>query len=461
MKKISILLCMVIQVFIVRAQPDAAIQSYMNTNHIPGCAAVVLKDGRIVYENYFGYANFQTSQLVSANSIFMLASISKTITATALMNENENGAFNLNDDVDNNLPFTVRNPNFNSVPITYKQLLTHTSSIQDDWGTLNSAYVSGDSPISFYDWFNGYLVPGGAYYTANNYYNYAPATTYNYCNESSALCGYLTAQLSGQAFDSYCNDSIFTKLCMDNTSWLLSGLDTTKIVRPYSYVNSNYVDNGLYGYPDYPDGQLRTTAISLAKFMEMHINSGIFDSNRVLDSLTVNNMRTIQFPSIQADQGLIFYTFDDLGRTIWGHSGGDAGVSTNMYFDLADKTGVIVLTNGEEDPYPITQLLFNYASGIPSGTGPLLTCNTTTTSIETIMEPVNISIYPNPVSKILWIEGNDHILGNIYNSFGQLVLTGSNQNNVNIENLPRGLYFIEIKNSISLNKIKVLKFSKE
>lgn len=459
MKKLFILLWAVFQGFAALSQPDAFIQNYMSTNHIPGCAAIVLKDGRIIYEKYFGKANLQTNQLVSANTIFMIASISKTITATALMKENENGAFNLNDDINVHLPFSVRNPSHNTIPITYKQLLTHTSSIQDNFGQVNLV-VNGDSPISFNTFFGGYLVPSGIYYHPNNYYNYAPATTWNYCNVGAALCGYLTSQLSSRAFDGYCNDSIFTPLCMDNTSWFLSGLDTTKIARPYSYSGSNYTDNGLYGYPDYPDGQLRTTATSLAKFMQMHINYGKLGTTRILDSLTVKNMRTIQLPSIKATQGLIFYKIDTIGRTLWGHEGIDSGVHTNMFFDLADRTGVIVLTNSDADPFPITQQLFNYALGIPAGTGTLLTCSTT--GVETIQaSDDNVTIYPNPVSNFFHVSDVDYVFGAIYNSCGELISTASNQNNINIANLTSGLYFIEIKNAQSLNKIKVLKFIKE
>lgn len=364
---------------------DSLITNYMNTNHIPGCATLIVKDGNIVFEKYYGYANLQTGQLVNPNTIFMLASVSKTILGATIMNVQENGGFNLNDSIDNYIPFPVRNPNFPEVPITFRQLMSHVSSINDDWYVLQPLYVLGDSPIGFYDFFYGYLVPGGTYYSGYNYNNWAPETTFNYCNVGAALCGYLTELISMVPFDEYCNDSIFSPLCMDNTSWFLSGLDTTKIARPYFYWDSIYYDYGLYGYPEYPAGQLRTTLISLAKFMQMHMNYGIFDSCRILDSVTVSTILTVQFPEITINRGLFIRKYPNDSNEIWGHQGGDVGVSTEMAFNMTEKTGVIVLSNGHGTIHPITLELFNYAQSIPVGTGTVLNCDFVTTFTQSFI----------------------------------------------------------------------------
>ena len=358
---------------------DSLITCFIIENHIPGCAAMIVKDEKVVYEKYFGYANLHTGQLVGPNTIFMLASVSKVITGSAIMNVQENGGFDLDDSVNAYLPFPVRNPYFPDVPITFRHLMSHVSSIQDDWYVLQPLYITGDSPIPFYDFFYGYLTPGGGYYSGNNYNNWEPETTFQYSNVGAALCGYLTELITTEPFYDYCNDSIFSPLCMDNTSWLLSGLDTTLIARTYYYWNGIYYDFGLYGYPDYPAGQLRTTLISLAKFMQMHMNYGIFDNNRILDSATISNILTVQFPEITINRGLFIRKYPNDTNEVWGHRGSDVGVNTEMVFNMNEKTGVIVLSNGSTSIHPVTELLLDYALTIPEGSGTTLDCNFTST----------------------------------------------------------------------------------
>ena len=114
----------------------AFIQTIMNTYSIPGLSIAVIKNQNIVWENYFGYANISDEVLVDENTMFILSSVSKTITATALMQLFEDDLFELEDDIDNYLPFNVNHPDYPFIPITFKMLLSHTSGIQDNWGVM-------------------------------------------------------------------------------------------------------------------------------------------------------------------------------------------------------------------------------------------------------------------------------------------------------------------------------------
>jgi CubicO group peptidase (beta-lactamase class C family) len=110
---------------------DSFIVAQMNSQHVAGLAACIVKSGRVVWNGNYGFADIARNKPVTDSTIFMLASISKTVTATALMQLYEAGRFQLDDSVNGHLPFAVRNPNFPSVPITFRMLLTHRSSIQD------------------------------------------------------------------------------------------------------------------------------------------------------------------------------------------------------------------------------------------------------------------------------------------------------------------------------------------
>jgi CubicO group peptidase (beta-lactamase class C family) len=190
----------------------------MATYHIPGVAACIIKKNRVAWQGYYGLANISLNTNITDSTIFMLGSISKTVTTTALMQLYEAGRFQLDDSVDKYVRFEVRNPNHPSVPITFRMLLTHTSSIGDNWAVLSNLYVMGDHPLSLGTFLRRYLLPGERYYSLGNFYRYAPGTTWNYCNVGAALCGYLVERISGIPFDQYCRDSVFVPLRMARTA---------------------------------------------------------------------------------------------------------------------------------------------------------------------------------------------------------------------------------------------------
>ena len=121
------------------------IESTMETHLIPGLSISIIKNNDIVWEKQLGYANIINNIPVDENTMFILSSISKTVTATALLQLFEEGLFNLDDDIDNYLPFNVNHPDYPLTPITFKMLLTHSSGIKDNWNVMT--YYDGDSEL--------------------------------------------------------------------------------------------------------------------------------------------------------------------------------------------------------------------------------------------------------------------------------------------------------------------------
>ena len=151
------------------------IESTLDTYLIPGLSISVVKDESIVWEKHFGYANIEQNILVDENTMFILSSISKTVTATALLQLFEDNLFMLDDDIDDYLPFDVNHPDYPFVPITFKMLLSHTSGIQDNWSVM--PYYDGDSELELSYYLSQYLNPGGEFYNANaNFTNASPGT---------------------------------------------------------------------------------------------------------------------------------------------------------------------------------------------------------------------------------------------------------------------------------------------
>ncbi len=176
-----------------------------------------------------------------------------------------------------------------------------------------------------------------------------------------ALLGYLVESISGIPFDEYTRLNIFKPLGMTSTGWHLADLGSAPIAMPYR-CNDNSSDGtstivyhpfGQYGYPDYPDGSLRTSARQLARFLGAIMNGGKLGGVRILEASTVQAMLIPTGPLTPWATGLGWRTYcDENGVSYWGHYGGDRGVSTAMDFRPSDGTGVIVLANGNYDDLP-------------------------------------------------------------------------------------------------------------
>ena len=330
-----------------RTDLDTDLRALMRAARVPGLAACIVRDGQVAWAGAYGWANIAHGRRTSTDTVFMLASISKTVMATAVMQSVEDGLLDLDADVGDVLPFAVRNPRHPQAPISLRMLLTHTSSIRDDWPTIIPFYTHGDSTIALGDYLRRYLSPGGDLYRPHrSYAPWRPGARYDYCNIGAALAGYLVEAASATPFDVWCEQRIFEPLGMVATSWHLSGLDRTRIAMPYHDRDGTFVAYGQYGYPDYPDGELRTSAPQLARHLLAFIGLGAFDGARILQAATVREMRRAQVPTVAHGQGLIWYRFTLRGMPLMGHNGGDSGVATQMYFRPSDGTGVIALANG-------------------------------------------------------------------------------------------------------------------
>jgi len=327
------------------------VQEEMSFQKIPAMSLLIFREDRILYEKYLGNSNLQQNTPLSEEHLFLLASVSKMITATALLQLYEDGLFRLEDNINDYLPFQVSNPGKNS-PITFKMLLTHTSGIADGSALDNQYYYGEDSPVALDYFMENYLVPGGAFYKASeNFHDIEPGSDYMYSNVGSALIGVLVAQLSNKDFNTYCKENIFNPLNMSHTFWRLdeSVQSNYGIVQPYNYTNNQFESIQHYTFTDYPNGGLRSTGKDLFKFLHAFVQGGNSNNYPLLNSSTVEMMNSPQISSIDNEVGLHLFLMDR-NNELWGHDGGEQGVATIVAFNKETKTGVIILTNqGDAD----------------------------------------------------------------------------------------------------------------
>jgi CubicO group peptidase (beta-lactamase class C family) len=333
--------------------------SYLRSLDVPGLAAGIVKDGELVCASGAGMADIEKEIEVTPQTLFLVASVSKTVTATALLQLHEQGKFQLDDDVNRYLPFKVKIPAAPNVPVTVRQLLTHTSSIKDngayincpdtcDYGSDLIRFVTqgADSPIALKDFTRGYLEENGIYYDKKkNFEAGAPGTINEYSNMGTVLAGYLIEVISESRFDEYCRTHIFDPLNMHRTSWRLAKLDPSHIAIPYDKRKSRFIPYGHFGEPDYPDGMLRTSVVELANFLSAYMRQGAFQGRRILEPWTIAKMLTAQ-TRLNDSQGLAWYQQWIQDRAVWGHDGSDNGACAGMWFDPIKGVGVVVMANG-------------------------------------------------------------------------------------------------------------------
>jgi CubicO group peptidase (beta-lactamase class C family) len=328
------------------AELEAFIHQQLEASHKPGLAAVVVRDGAVVWADAFGFADVDAQVPVENETLFEIASIAKTVTAVALLQLWEQGAFELDDDVSAHLPFEVRNPASPDTPITFRQLLTHTSSVMDNWDVMDALYVAdADAIVPLADFMSGYFTPGGAYWDEhrNFHASYGPGDRYDYSNIGITLVGYLVERISGQPFADYTRDHVFAPLGMNTTTWSTPSSSAT----PYLWEGDRYQAEPRWGYPDWPSGHLYTSSLELGRFLAAIVRGGELGGVRILASATVDEMLRLQVPSIEPTQALVWYTKHD--GTLIGHDGQDDGWTSEMFFRVSDGVGVILLLNGSGD----------------------------------------------------------------------------------------------------------------
>ena len=314
-------------------------------------SVVIFKGDSILYENYFGESNLEQETLLEQDDLFLLSSLSKMVTVTALMQLYEKGEFELDSTINEYLPFKIEHPvDSITTPITFRMLLTNTSGIIDGSSAKEQYFFEEDSPVSLSSYLENYLTPGGDYYDEfNNFHPDTPGNHYKDTNIGSALIGLLVEEISGIDFNTYCKENIFQPLGMEQTFWRLdesiqSGLG---LVQPYQLIDDQFQPIQHYTIKGYPNGGLRSNGRDLAKFLSAFAQNGSSNNFQLLGDSTIQAMLTPQIPDLSKSMGFQVFHLNP-SNNLWGHRGNDLGASTIMAVNPATKIGAIILTNLED-----------------------------------------------------------------------------------------------------------------
>ncbi len=340
-----------------KQRTDQAIKDVIDEFNAVGISAAVVKDGKIVYNESFGYKDLNTKTPLANDDIMRIASISKSFTATSLLQLVDKGIISLDDDVSDLIGFKIRNPHHPDVPITLKMILSHTSSIRDkeDYFTLDHL-----NPVVYGD-------------CEESYFKYKPGEGYCYSNMGLNLAGTILEKVSGLRFDNYVKDNVIRKLGLYG-GHNVDSLDNSRFAIIYSRKNGEYVESKgayrptadrmkdyVFGYSSpmfSPTGGVKISAHDLAVYMMMHMNYGECNGIRIISEKSAKAMQTPVWKNEGSEEdqyGLCLNDFinyiDDEkynvpGSYPVGHTGGAYGLNSIMIWSPKDGWGIVAMTNG-------------------------------------------------------------------------------------------------------------------
>ncbi len=330
-----------------KRKAEKEIKALMKQYEAVGLAVVVVKNNSIKYSKEFGYKNLQQQTSLKKNDIFRIASISKSFSATAIMQLAEAGKLNLEDDVSRLVGFPVRNPKYPDTPITLKMLLSHTSGINDSEGYFQLDVIN----------------PATNANAANCYNNYAPGSRYEYCNLNYNMIGAIIEKTSNERFDQYITNHILKPLHLYG-GYCIDSLNSNLFTPLYEYDSATHslqpAPNAYHprreiisGYimgkttPVFsPTGGMKISAYDLARYMMMHMNYGALNGRQIISENSSKQMQQVSTPN--GNYGYAIMTTDKLipGIELKGHTGSAYGLYSFMFFNPVKKYGFVLITNG-------------------------------------------------------------------------------------------------------------------
>jgi len=319
----------------------------------PGYAVALVNADSIITQQSYGYANIEAQIPYTINTTQAIGSVSKTVIGIALMKAVELGFVNLDEDINDLLPFKVHNPHCTNEIITLRQLATHTSSIRDRKLVYYfKAYQKGDTcNIALADFLRDYFTPKRKFYSHRNFNSYKPGEAYEYSNIAAALAAYIIEYNSKMSYSLFTTQYIFKPLKMNSTFWNYSKNTDSLRATPYNKHNKSIKP---YSLITYPDGGLKTNMNDLSRYLQELIRA--YNGNSTL--LKPTSWQQIFTPQFKSDslplnmdqneenQGLFLaYRHNHL----IGHTGSDPGVCTFMFFDYQRGIGKIFMANKDLD----------------------------------------------------------------------------------------------------------------
>jgi CubicO group peptidase (beta-lactamase class C family) len=348
-----------------------SLNNISDTADFNGFGVAVVNEKGVLYQNGFGYANIATKEKYTENTIQNIASISKTFLGIAMLKAQELGKLQLDDSVNKYLPFRVFNPWHPQVPITIRQLVTHTSGIIDTDEYLFRAYIlydtvnlahnlaidideckfsSPSTAIPMEAFLKNILEKDGVWYKTAGFLKNRPGEIFEYSNTGATLAALVIEKATGKKYDTFSKEYILNPLQMTASGWGLNAIDTAKHTKLYINKTTAYP---FYTCVTYPDGSMITSSADMSKYMteliKGYLGDGTLLSKESYATYFTGQLKAENFTDRTegeySDEYNMGITMGISSTGKFGHTGGDPGLFSIMFINPKTKTGCYLIHN--------------------------------------------------------------------------------------------------------------------
>ncbi len=328
-----------------------------------GTAVAVVKDGKVIFEGYFGFADIEGQVPVTRDTVFYIASATKPFLALNTLLKEQDGLLSTHSSMQQMFP-DLAFLNVKAADSTARDLLVHTSGVENHslvWATALSGVHNAQSRRGL---------------VAASYPTEAGRGTFDYSNVGYNIVSVWLDQRIGMPWQDQLDSAIFKPLGMQRTSAYISQAEANgwSLARPYSLVSAE-PDQPLY-LTKHDDtmqaaGGLVSTAPDLAKFLLAQLSTSMPVDARVLPSAVIARS---QIPEATLDDSHLdfqrtgyawgWYTGEYKSRKMLHHFGGFAGFHAHLSFIPEENIGLVVLNNEDFVAPHLTKLIADYVYGI-------------------------------------------------------------------------------------------------
>ncbi len=355
---------------------DELLVKELTLTRAPALSIGIVQGNELVFTRNYGSINIEENTPATSDSIYMIASVTKSFTALGVLKLVEKKLLSLDDKLNDLLPLKL---GFEDDPIRVKHLMSHCSGMPNFtdplWEKNNEDLfgINVEIPkIPFSTWDDIYRLLN----SSNAFITERPGKRFYYNNLAFELLGKIIEEVSGKPFPEFINDEILKPLEMENSGFyderiannpdlatpyiIKPGSNPPKLI-PISYPERKFISAA---------GGLFSSVKEMANYMIMHLNNGKFKEKTIIAEELLNSMHQIQFLEEYPNQP--FYSFyGEYGRTGYGyglvihenfhghklieHSGSYMGASSWMVLLPEEKIGVVFLSNHHPSPRMLAQ----------------------------------------------------------------------------------------------------------
>lgn len=352
MRKLFLLCCFGFIMISLNAQSPILLQSdslqrYIHTAmqawRIPAVAVCIVKDGKIVYQQAYGTANMQTKQPVNIQTVFPIASISKTFTGTLFATMEADKLISLNDQVAQWLPGFAMKDSLYSKQLMLADILSHRSG----WKTFQGDLLNTESDLDYAAMIQLFSKQKPVY---------PLRTRFGYSNFGFMMAGEAVKKITGESWNAYIRKHLLKPIGMSRTLVDASAIisDTNRAFG-HSLVADSLVVNTLDKVEPYSHGGVYASIEDLGKWMQVLLNKGKWADAQVIPESAIDKMwmsHTIIGKSRAADRQQYFKTYG-IGwemmqyhnQEIMQHNGAYSGALTSLTVIPSMQLGIAIITN--------------------------------------------------------------------------------------------------------------------